>query len=89
MEETTTEANSVQKFFFLRVREDTRITSKRLMITRLRNIQMGRGQYLYRTDGSGEQRLEAQTKKESVGVRLQSHKWKTTREDNERWTKTD
>ena len=64
-------------------REDTRITSKRIMITRLRNIQMGRGQYLYWTDGSGEQRLEAQTKKESVGVRLQSRKWKTMQEDNE------
>ena len=34
---------------FLRVREDTRITSKRLIITRLKNIQVGRGQYLYQT----------------------------------------
>ena len=62
---------------------------QRLMITRLRNIQVGRGQYLYRMDGSGEQRLKAQTKKEIIGARLQSRKWQTMREDNEQWTKTD
>ena len=33
----------------MREREDTRITSKRLMIMRLKNIQVGRGQYLYQT----------------------------------------
>ena len=39
----------VKKFLSLREREDTRITSKRLMITRLKNIQVGKGQYLYQT----------------------------------------
>ena len=52
----------------MREREGTRITSKRLMITRLRNTQMGRGQYLYRMDRSGKQRLKAQTKKENIGT---------------------
>jgi len=45
----------VMQRFFLRVkssfleRRGTRVTSKRLMIMRLENIQVGKGQYLYQT----------------------------------------
>ena len=41
----------MQKFLLRekRVCECTDVTSKRLMITRLENIQVGKGQYLYKT----------------------------------------
>ena len=55
----------------MRGREGTRITSKRLMITRLENIQVGKGQYLYQTDrriwGT---RQVAQTKRKKVGAKV-------------------
>jgi len=59
----------------LREREDTRISSKRLIITRLKNIQVGRGQYLYQTVrriwGT---RPVAQTKRKKVGAKVEARK---------------
>jgi len=53
------------------MRRQADVTSKRLMITRLKNIQVGEGQYLYKTSRPIQgTKITEQTKKEGVGLRI-------------------
>ncbi len=52
-------------------RKQADITSKRLMITRLKNIQVGVGQYLYKASRPNQSTKSlVQTKNEGVGPRI-------------------
>ena len=57
----------------------TDVTSKRLMIMRLENIQVGKGQYLYKTGRhiSGTKSMKPMNEFGSVGARAQARRRRT------------
>jgi len=68
----------VKSSFLEREREDTRITSKRLMITRLKTYKWAEANiYTRQLDKSGGQRPVAQTKRKKVRAKVEACKWIT------------